>query len=306
MANSPSPAATPDPVTETTAIVTVSKHRNRKNIQVIIPAVFLGLIMLAAALAPLIAPYGPNEQDLSVRLMPPMWQAGGSPAHLLGTDDLGRDVWTRILYGAQVSLAVGAIAVVCRAVSGVIIGLIAGYYGGPLRTFFMRLGDIQLALPALVLAIGIIAALGPSIPNVILVLSVTGWIIYARLVVSEVQVLRQQEFVASTRLLGASDLRIIVRHILPNVMPTVIVFASLDFGAMMLAEGSLSFLGLGVQPPMPSWGGMASDGRALIGSAWWIATLPGAALVITVAVINILGEQLRDRLDPRLDITRPD
>ena len=286
----------------TTAAVTVP--RRRVSWLLVIPAVLLALIVAAAVLAPVIAPYGPNAQDLSVRLMPPFWQAGGSLEHLLGTDDLGRDVLTRILYGSQVSLSVGAIAVVCRLVVGVLIGLIAGYFAGPIRTFFMRLGDVQLALPSLVLAIGIIAALGPSLANVILVLAIAGWVLYARLVVSEVMVVRHQEYVASARLLGASHLRIIMRHVLPNIMPTVIVFASLDFGMMMLTEGSLSFLGLGVQPPQPSWGGMAAEGRALIGTAWWISTLPGAALVITVALVNVLGEQLRDRLDPRLDTSR--
>jgi ABC-type dipeptide/oligopeptide/nickel transport system permease subunit len=293
-----------EPTTETTTVPTALDRRRGPSWQLMVPAALMAAIVLAAIFAPLIAPYSPTAQDLSSRLLPPVWQPGGSAAHLLGTDDLGRDLLTRILYGAQVSLSVGAIAVACRLVAGVAIGLIAGYFGGPLRTFFMRLGDVQLALPSLVLAIGIIAALGPSIPNVILVLSITGWILYARLVVSEVQVIRQQEYVASARLLGASHLRIMIRHILPNIIPTIIVFASLDFGTMMLTEGSLSFLGLGVQPPQPSWGGMAADGRALIGSAWWIATLPGAALVVTVAVINILGEQLRDRLDPRLDATR--
>ncbi|WP_308800005.1 ABC transporter permease [Agromyces silvae] len=278
--------------------------RRRISWRLILPAVLLALIVAAAVFAPLIAPYAPNAQDLSARLLPPFWQSGGTGAHLLGTDDLGRDILTRILYGAQVSLSVGAIAVVCRLVVGVLIGLIAGYYAGPIRTFFMRLGDVQLALPSLVLAIGIIAALGPSLANVILVLAIAGWVLYARLVVSEVMVVRQQEYVASARLLGASHLRIMLRHVLPNIMPTVIVFASLDFGMMMLTEGSLSFLGLGVQPPQPSWGGMAAEGRALIGTAWWIATLPGAALVITVALVNVLGEQLRDRLDPRLDTSR--
>lgn len=282
----------------------VARKRRKTPWRLIVPAAMLGLIVLAAVLAPLIAPYGPNQQDLGARLLPPFWLGGGSTAHLLGTDDLGRDILTRILYGAQVSLSVGAIAVVCRMVSGVLIGLIAGYYGGFLRAFFMRLGDVQLALPSLVLALGIIAALGPSTGNVILVLAITGWILYARLVVSQVISLRENDFVASTRLLGASDFRVIFRHVLPNIMPTVIVFASLDFGLMMLTEGSLSFLGLGVQPPQPSWGGMAAEGRAFIGTAWWIATLPGLALVITVAVANVLGEQLRDRLDPRLDATR--
>lgn len=290
------------PAEPTTTTVTIGKRRI--SWRLIIPAVLLGMIIAVSMFAPMIAPYPPNAQDLSARLLPPVWQAGGSIEHLLGTDDLGRDVLTRILYGAQVSLSVGAIAVACRLAVGVLIGLIAGYFAGPIRTFFMRLGDIQLALPSFVLAIGIIAALGPSVGNVILVLAIAGWVLYARLVVSEVMVVRQQEFVSSARLLGASHLRIIFRHVLPNIMPTVIVFASLDFGMMMLTEGSLSFLGLGVQPPQPSWGGMAADGRALIGTAWWIATLPGAALVITVAVVNVLGEQLRDRLDPRLDTTR--
>ena len=272
--------------------------------RLVVPATLLGLIVAAACFAPLIAPYDPYAQDLAARLMPPIWEDGGSISHLLGTDDLGRDILTRIMYGAQVSLGVGILAVLCRMVSGVVIGLIAGYYGGPLRTFFMRIGDVQLALPALVLAIGIIAALGPSATNVIIVLAVAGWILYARLVVSQVMILRHQEFIASAKLLGASDLRILAKHLLPNIAPTIIVFASLDLGVMMLTEGSLSFIGLGVQPPQPSWGGMAAEGRALISTAWWIATLPGAALVLTVSVVNILGEQLRDHLDPRLDTSR--
>ncbi|WP_421361725.1 MULTISPECIES: ABC transporter permease [Agrobacterium] len=272
--------------------------------RLILPAVLLALIVGAACFAAVLAPYDPYAQDLTARLLPPVWQSGGTVQHLLGTDDLGRDVLSRILYGAQVSLSVGTLAVICRLVSGVLIGLVAGYYGGPLRTFFMRLGDIQLALPALVLAIGIIAALGPSARNVVIVLAVAGWILYARLVVSQVLIVRHQDFIASAKLLGASDIRILWKHLLPNVVPTVIVFASLDLGLMMLTEGSLSFIGLGVQPPQPSWGGMAAEGRALIGTAWWIATLPGAALVLTVALVNILGEQLRDHLDPRLDTTR--
>lgn len=291
-------------IPETTTSAAPFAKRKRMRLRLIIPAVLLTAIVASAVLAPLIAPYGPNEQNLASRLLPPIWQSGSSPEHLLGTDDLGRDILTRILFGAQISLSVGTLSVIFRLVTGVIIGLIAGYFGGPIRTFFMRLGDVQLALPTLVLAIGIIAALGPSITNVIIVLAITGWVLYARLVVSQVMILSQQEFLQSAKLLGASHLRIIVRHILPNILPTIIVFASLDLGMMMLTEGSLSFLGLGVQPPESSWGGMASEGRALIGSAWWIATLPGAALVITVAMVNILGEQLRDKLDPRLDATR--
>lgn len=290
-----------------TDTITVSKPtvpKRRVNWRLFIPATLVGLLVAIAILAPIIAPYPPNAQNLVDRLLPPAWQTGGSMQHVLGTDELGRDLLSRILYGARISLMVGALAVLCRLVAGVLIGLVAGYFGGPLLTFFMRLGDIQLALPSLILALGIIAALGPSLPNVILVLSITGWVLYARLVVSQVIVLRQQEFISSARLLGASHVRIMLRHILPNIMPTVIVFASIDFGVMMLTEGSLSFLGLGVQPPEASWGGIAAEGRALIGSAWWIATLPGAALVIAVAVTNIFGEQLRDRLDPRLDTTR--
>lgn len=291
-------------ITETPKVPSLQKKNTGLGWRLLLPGCLFAAIVAVACFAPILAPYDPNNQDLSARLLPPAWQYKGTMAHMLGTDDLGRDVLTRILYGAQVSLSVGAIAVLCRMASGVIIGLIAGYFGGPIRTFFMRLGDVQLALPALVLAIGIIAALGPSISNVIVVLAITGWILYARLVVSQVLIVRQQDFVSAARLLGASHLRIIWKHVLPNIAPSVIVFASLDLGMIMLAEGSLSFLGLGVQPPQASWGGMAAQGRAFVGSAWWIATLPGAALVITVAVVNVLGEQLRDRLDPRLDSTR--
>ncbi|MBB5788581.1 ABC transporter permease [Jiangella mangrovi] len=276
--------------------------RRRRPIGLYLSVAGLTAIVLVAVFAPALAPHSPTAQSLENRLLPPVFLDGGSWTHPLGTDEVGRDLLSRIVYGARVSILVGVLAVAVRMVVGVTIGLVAGYYGGPVRTFFLRLGDIQMALPSLILALGIIAAIGPGFTNVVLVLGITGWILYARLVVSQVVLIRGLDYVNSAQLLGASNRRVIWRHVLPNVMPTVIVYASLDVGMMMYTEASLSFIGLGVQPPTPSWGGMTSSGQALLATHWWVSTLPGAALLVTLILINILGEQVRDRLDPKLKV----
>jgi ABC-type dipeptide/oligopeptide/nickel transport system permease subunit len=266
---------------------------------VFVPAAGLALIVVIAVFAPWLAPHDPATQALSDRLLPPVFD-GGTWKYPLGTDELGRDLLSRIVYGARVSIVVGLLAVLVRMVAGVAIGLVAGYFGGPLRTAVLRLGDVQMALPSLILALGIIAAIGPGFTNVVVVLGITGWILYTRLVVSQVLLIRNLDYVNGARLLGASHARILWKHVLPNVLPSVIVYASLDVGMMMYMEASLSFIGLGVQPPTPSWGSMTSAGQALLASHWWISTSPGAALLITLVLVNVVGEQIRDRLDPRL------
>lgn len=266
---------------------------------VFVPVAGLALIVVMAVFAPWLAPHDPVTQSLSDRLLPPVFD-GGTWKYPLGTDELGRDLLSRIVYGARVSIVVGLLAVLVRMVAGVVIGLAAGYFGGPLRTVVLRFGDVQMALPSLILALGIIAAIGPGFTNVVVVLGITGWILYTRLVVGQVLLIRNLDYVNGARLLGASHARILWKHVLPNVLPSVIVYASLDVGMMMYMEASLSFIGLGVQPPTPSWGGMTSAGQALLASHWWISTAPGAALLITLVLVNIVGEQIRDRLDPRL------
>lgn len=290
-------------VTEAVTVPEVRRpRRGRSKTGLYVSVTGLALIVLVAILAPLLAPHSPTTQVLEDRLLPPVFVDGGSWEHPLGTDEVGRDLLSRVIYGARVSILVGLLAVLVRMVAGVSIGLLAGYFGGALRAFFMRLGDIQMALPSLILALGIIAAIGPGFGNVVLVLGFTGWILYARLVVSQVILIRGLDYVNSARLLGASHRRILWRHVLPNIMPSVIVYASLDVGMMMYMEASLSFIGLGVQPPTPSWGGMTSSGQALLSTHWWVSTIPGSALLVTLIFINVLGEQVRDRLDPKLKV----
>jgi ABC-type dipeptide/oligopeptide/nickel transport system permease subunit len=266
---------------------------------VYVPAVALALIIVMAVFAPWLAPYDPTAQSLSDRMLPPVFD-GGSWRHPLGTDDVGRDLLSRIIYGARISIVVGLLAVLVRMVAGVAIGLVAGYFGGPVRAIVLRLGDVQMALPSLILALGIIAAIGPGFINVVVVLGVTGWILYTRLVVGQVLLIRNLDYINSARLLGAGHVRILWRHVLPNIMPSIIVYASLDVGMMMYMEASLSFIGLGIQPPSPSWGSMTNAGQAFLATQWWISTFPGAALLITLVLVNVVGEQIRDRLDPRL------
>ncbi|MFD5858723.1 ABC transporter permease [Streptomyces chartreusis] len=278
----------------------MSKTRSRlTGWPVFIPAAGLALIVVMALFAPWLAPHDPATQSLGDRLLPPVFN-GGSAKYPLGTDELGRDLLSRIIYGARVSILVGLLAVLVRMAAGVAIGLTAGYFGGRLRTVVLRFGDVQMALPSLILALGIIAAIGPGFTNVVIVLGITGWILYTRLVVSQVLLIRNLDYVNGARLLGAGHTRILWRHVLPNIAPSIIVYASLDVGMMMYMEASLSFIGLGVQPPTPSWGSMTSAGQALLATQWWISTFPGAALLITLILVNIVGEQIRDRLDPRL------
>lgn len=264
----------------------------------------IGLGLLAsmtalALLAPWLALADPLQGDLARRLTPPAFFANG---YFLGTDQQGRDILSRIIFGARVSLLVGAVSVIVAGTIGVVLGLISGYFGGLTDDIIMRVADIQMSFPFLALAIAIVAVLGPGLVNLIIVLGVAGWILYARVVRGEVLSVRERDFIIAARVMGAPHLRILARHILPNVMAPVTVIATFAFAQMVITEASLSFLGLGVPPPEPTWGSMLSDARGYLQVAWWPATFPGLAIMLTVLGINLLGDWLRDVLDPRLRI----
>ena len=262
----------------------------------------VAIAFLTAAFAPAISRFDPLEQDISQRLREPGWQDGQGRVHPLGTDHLGRDIFARIVYGSRIALLVGLSAVVVSGVLGMAIGLVAGYFGGRVDDFLMRLADIQLAFPFILLAIAVIGVLGPSLRNIIIVIGVSSWVVYARVVRGEVLSIREREFVQAAVALGSRDGRILARHILPNAFTPWLVVATLDMARVIVIESALSFLGLGVQPPTPTWGGMLADGRVYLSTAWWLATFPGLAILITVLGINLFGDGLRDTLDPRLQV----
>jgi peptide/nickel transport system permease protein len=262
----------------------------------------LSLVILSSALAAIIAPESPTKQSLAQRLRPPVWAEHSGAGHLIGTDQLGRDVLSRILYGGRLSLIVALLAVLLSASIGTFLGLVGGYTGGVPERLLMRLAEIQLAFPFILLVVTIVAVLGPSALNVVLALGVSGWVSYTRLVRAHVLTLRELAYVESARSLGASAPRIVLRHLLPNVLSPVVVLASFSVAQMIILESALSFLGLGVQPPTPTWGGMLADARNYLDQAWWLAAFPGLALMLTVLAINILGDWLRDLLDPTLAI----
>jgi peptide/nickel transport system permease protein len=251
------------------------------------------LLVLSAIAAPLLAPYDPNFQDTTRRLEKP------SSQHPLGLDDLGRDVLSRVVFGARVSLRVGFSVVALAALIGVTLGAIAGYFGGIADAIVMRTCDILLSFPGILLAIALVAVLGPSLNNVIMALVITAWVGYARLVRGQVLKVREMEFVTAAKALGAKSPRVIVLHVLPNIINPVIVMATLGLGGVILAEASLSFLGLGVQPPTPSWGAMLTAGRRYLGQANHLAIFPGAAIMLAVMGLNFLGDGLIDALDPK-------
>ncbi len=257
-------------------------------------------IILAAILAPYVAPHDPLQAEVSQRLRPPVWAARGTPENLLGTDQLGRDVLSRTIHGSRVSLIVGTTAVLISGVLGVFLGLVSAFQGGRLDALIMRIADVQLAFPFILLAIAVVAVVGGGLLNVILILGVTGWVSYGRVVRSQALSVKEKEYVEAARALGSRSLVLIFRHILPNVMTPVIVLATFNVASYMVAEASLTFLGLGVQPAIPSWGIMLSDGREYMRAGWWMAIFPGLALMLTVLSINLVGDWLREYLDPRL------
>ena len=256
-------------------------------------ALVLGLFVVSV-FAPWLAPYDPNQIDLKQVLMPP------SPTHYLGTDTLGRDVLSRIIFGSRVSLKVGFVAVGLATLIGLFVGALAGYYGGWVDSALMRLVDLMLCFPAFFLILAVIAVLEPSIWNIMAVIGLTGWMGVARLVRAEFLSLREREFVTAARALGAGDTRLILRHMLPNALAPVMVSATLGVAGAILTESALSFLGLGVQPPTPSWGNILTAGKDNIEIAWWLSVFPGLAILVTVMSYNLLGEGIREAIDPRL------
>jgi peptide/nickel transport system permease protein len=261
--------------------------------------ILLGLVV-TALLSPYVAPHNPLRERLIDRLLPPAWVEDGEWRYLLGTDHLGRDLVSRIIYGSRVSLVVGVAAVAIGGALGITLGMAAGFLGGQTDEVIMAVADMQLAFPTILFAIAIIAVLGPSFINLVIVIGISGWVTYARIARGQVLSVREQEFVEAIRAQGGSQWRIVWRHILPNILSPLIVVATLDLARTIILESTLSFLGLGIQPPTPSWGGMLSDGREYLLSAWWIATFPGVALMLTALSFNRLGDWVRDLTDPRL------
>ena len=258
------------------------------------------LIIATAVFAPLIAPYDPLAVDIRHRLSPPAWMEHGTAEHLLGTDQVGRDLLARMIYGGRVSLVVAVASVIISATIGVLLGLGAGYFGGNTDWTIMTVINVMLTFPFVLLALAVIAVLGPSLINMIFVLGVAGWPIYARVVRAETLAIREREFVLAGRALGMSHGRIVFRQILPNLVSTIVVIATLQVAQVIILESFLSFLGLGVQPPTPAWGNMLGEGRLYMLNSWWIATFPGLAIFLTTLVINLMGNALRDWLDPHL------
>ena len=258
------------------------------------------LLVIPALFAPQVAPYDPLKGSLANRLKPPAWQQGGSIEHVLGTDKLGRDMLSRIIYGARVSLAVSLVAIFVGGVIGTALGMISGYFGGWVDALLMRLVDISLSLPTILLALVLVAAVGPSFGTVITILMIFLWARYARLVRGETLSIKERDFIARARVAGASHIRIMARYIFPNVVNSLVVLATLQVGYVILLESTLSFLGAGLPRPTPAWGLMIADGRELIVTAWWVSMFPGVAIMLTVLSLNLLGDWLRDHLDPKL------
>jgi peptide/nickel transport system permease protein len=268
------------------------------------PLIPLGILtfflLIPALFAAQVAPYDPLKGALSKRLKPPVWMEGGSLDHPLGTDKLGRDILSRMIHGARVSLAVSMVAIFVGGIMGTSLGIMSGYFGGRVDAVLMRLVDISLSLPTILLALVLVAAVGPSFGTVITVLVVLLWARYARLVRGETLSIKERDFIARARVAGASNTRIMTRYIFPNVVNSLIVLATLQVGYVILLESALSFLGAGLPRPTPAWGLMIADGRELIVTAWWVSMFPGLAIMLTVLALNLLGDWLRDHLDPKL------
>ena len=264
-------------------------------------AVFAAIVVVSA-LAPVIAPHDPLAVNVGHRLAPPAWMQGGTTDNLLGTDQVGRDLLSRMIYGGRVSLVVGIVSVFLSSLIGVTLGLAAGYVGKRTDWVTMTVVNVMLTFPFVLLALAVIAVLGPSLLNMILVLAVAGWPIYARVIRAEVMAIREREFVVASRALGMSHWRIVLRQILPNLVSPIVVVGTLQVAQVIVLESFLSFLGLGIQPPTPAWGNMLGEGRLYMLNSWWIATFPGLAIFVTTLAINLMGNALRDWLDPHMKL----
>jgi peptide/nickel transport system permease protein len=264
------------------------------------PGLILAALVLTAVFAPYLAPHSPTEGDITRKLIPPVWMERGDWEHPLGTDRFGRDVLSRIIYGSQISLAVSLIAIGVAGTVGTVLGLISGYRGGLTDVVLMRLTDVGLSLPTILIAVVMVAVSEPSFRNVVLVIALLLWPRFARQMRGETLAIKEQDFVALAVVAGRSTAWILSRHVFPNVVPTLLVISTLQVGYVILLEGTLSFLGVGVPPPTPAWGLMIADGRGFLATAWWISALPGLAMLLTVLAVNLMGDWLRDHLDPKL------
>jgi peptide/nickel transport system permease protein len=257
------------------------------------------LLIFLAVFGPSLAPYHPTEVDLAARLKPPGSPGPAAVAHLLGTDQLGRDILSRLLHAARVTVSISLVAVLASALAGVVLGMLSGYFGGMLDMVLMRVADVQLAFPTILLALTIVAVLGSSIPILMLVFVIPGWVRYVRVIRAQVLVLKQTQFIDAARVLGAGNLRILGHHLAPNLLTEIIILMNLEVGRIILLESALSYLGLGVQPPLPTWGNMLNEGRLYLQTSWWVVTFPGLLIMVTVLGLNILAEGLRGLYDPR-------
>ena len=278
---------------------TRSRRSRRVMWALMVPAVPVAIAVAVAILAPWVAPHSPTTGRLASRLAPPAWQEGGSMARVLGSDLLGRDVLSRLIWGARISLLIALLATLLGAAVGSLIGLVTGYYRGRVDRVVTKLIDIQLAFPFVLLAIAVIAVAGPSIPVLVIVLAIGSWVGHARIVRALVLSLRERDYVQAALALGAGTPRVLFRHLVPEILSLILVMATFDVGRIIILESTLSFLGLGVQPPTPSWGSDLRDAAIYVRQAWWMATFPGVAIMLVVLGVNLLGDALRDVLDPR-------
>ena len=270
----------------------------------IVPVAILLLFVAAALLAPLIAPHSPTRVSLADSFKPPFWQDGGTLSYPLGTDKLGRDILSRILYGSQISLLVIFVSIIVSGIIGIGVGMLAGYYGKWVETIIMRLVDVKLSLPTVLLALLFSVVWGPSLNNLLAVIIITLWALYARQVHAETLSLKTRDYVLAARALGASDFRLLLSHMLPNLLNSMIVLATLQIATIVLMEAALSFLGVGIPPPTPAWGLMIAEGREVLEKAWWVSAMPGIALSLVILSANMAGDWLRDFLDPVLRHSR--
>jgi peptide/nickel transport system permease protein len=288
-------------------VITIEKKRGMPSLALdfftrwpVIPSFILGTLIVVAIFTPLIAPHPPLKNNLRERNTPPVWYAAGSWNHILGTDPIGRDLLSRLMYGSRISLMIVAVALISGTVVGTTLGLVSGYFGGLVDEVIMRVVDMWIGLPFILVALVIAVALRPSLTTMMALLALFTWAGFVRNVRGEVLSLRTRDYVSLAKVAGAPTPRILFRHILPGVLNTVLVIASLRSGQLILTEAFLSFLGAGIPPPTPTWGLMISDGRTYLRDAWWVAILPGIAILLTVLSLNFLGDWVRDRFDPRL------
>jgi peptide/nickel transport system permease protein len=279
---------------------TLRRARIIKRVMLIIPAVILSLIILCAIFADLIAPYSPVDNSLTERFLPPFFSEGGSYAHILGTDSLGRDILSRVIHGSRISLSVGLVVTFINSIIAAAVGIISGYFGGHIDSLLMRLCDIIMAIPAMLVMLILATILGPSFVTIVIAMTATGWAMLGRAIRGEVLKLRNADFIAQAYVNGCSPKRIMIRHFFPNVLNTLVVIATMSIPAVIMGEATLSFLGIGFPPPTPSWGAIVNEGRGYIEDAWWISVFPSIAIALLVLTMNYLGDWLRDQMDPML------